>query len=83
MKRKQVYYDKDQAMVEKGFDLETWEFHILGKIAEVNVIIKDTKYAGVVIPHSIKLYKAYKIRWITADNRNKVTPTTWQDPFQL
>lgn len=83
VKLKQVHYDKVQAMVEKGIDLETWEFHILGKIVEVNVIIKDSKYAGVVIPHSIKLYKAYKIRWIMADNRNKVTPTTWQDPFQL
>lgn len=52
-------------------DLETWEFYILGKIAEVNVIIKDTKYVGTVIPHSIKLYKAYKIIWIRADYRNK------------
>lgn len=76
VKLKQVHYDKVQTMV-KGFDLATWEFHILGKIVEVNVIIKDSKYAGVVIPHSIKLYKAYKIRWIMEDNRNKVTPTTW------
>lgn len=41
VKLEQVYYDKVQAMMEEGFDLETWEFHILGKIAEVNVIIKE------------------------------------------
>ena len=45
-----------------------------GGITEVNVIIKDMKYAGVMIPHSILLYDAWKCRWIMASNRKLWLP---------